>query len=406
MARIRIVDDWLRSPASPPTHYRSIMVVAERWAEQRVLMRAYADSADQTRPTIVLHGTEVAIGPAGVDPNGEWGVHVQPPVDGLAQQLKEQLELAAKRLSGSKGNAPRLADEAPSFERKRTNNWAPGSPRDVPESPIASAGWDPAVAASQHAMHAGASVSYSNAAFPQAPPPAPPYHAPPPFTASGQTSHAPPPFTASGQTSHAPPPFTASGHPNPQLATVVGPPQAYPVPQHQAAAYVPQAPAAEYIAPSGIASDGGMTVSPPSNPSLRLTPLPVSSDQHQRRRRRTTASHRVPTGARTALGYTSGAGAQNAVIRLGLRPAAAARLGRLVDRTVPADFQITNLERDVLNLLAEKHRVSARAIGELVGVVDAVAWMEQLVSKLERYGLDLIAPGEPSGSDPTYVLRA
>jgi hypothetical protein len=50
MARIRIVDEWLRSPASPPSHYRSIMVVAERWAEQRVLMRAYADSPDQTRP--------------------------------------------------------------------------------------------------------------------------------------------------------------------------------------------------------------------------------------------------------------------------------------------------------------------------------------------------------------------
>ena len=82
MARIRIVDEWLRSPASPPTHYRSIMVVAERWAEQRVLMRAYAESADQTRPTIVLHGTELAIGPASTDPNGSWGIHVQPPVDG------------------------------------------------------------------------------------------------------------------------------------------------------------------------------------------------------------------------------------------------------------------------------------------------------------------------------------
>ena len=60
----------------------------------------------------------------------------------------------------------------------------------------------------------------------------------------------------------------------------------------------------------------------------------------------------------------------------------------------------------IIDLLAEKNRLTARAIGELVGVVDAVAWMEQLVSKLERYGLDLVAPGEPSGSDPTYVLRA
>lgn len=323
------------------------MVVAERWGEQRVLMRAYAESPDQTRPTIVLHGTEVAIGPAGTDPNGEWGLHVQPPVDGLAQELKEQLELAARRLAGAKGNAPRLADEAPTFERKRTNNWAPGSPRDLPEAPIPRAAWDPAVAASQHA---------------------------------------------------------APAYPNPQMATMVAPPHAVSVPQHQAAAYVPAAPAAEYIAPSGIPSDGGMTVAAPSNPTLRRTPMPVTTEQHQRRKRRTTKN--VPVaGARTALGYSSGAGAQNAVIRLGLRPAAAARLGRLVDRTVPADFQITQIEREVLNALGERDRLSARAISELVGVVDAVAWMEQLVSKLERFGLDIVGPGEPSGSDPTYVLR-
>src|SRR5205807_106834 len=76
MAQIRIVDDWLRSPASPPSHYRSVMVIAEKWAEQRVLMRAYAESRDQTRPTILLHGIELAIGPAGLDLNGPWGIHV------------------------------------------------------------------------------------------------------------------------------------------------------------------------------------------------------------------------------------------------------------------------------------------------------------------------------------------
>ena len=53
-SQIRIVDDWLRSPASPPSHYRSVMVIAEKWAEQRVLMRAYAQSRDQTMPTIML----------------------------------------------------------------------------------------------------------------------------------------------------------------------------------------------------------------------------------------------------------------------------------------------------------------------------------------------------------------
>ena len=76
MAQIRLVDDWLRSPASYPTHYRSVMVIAEKWAEQRVLMRAYAQSREQTMPTILLHGVELAIGPAGIDVNGPWGIHV------------------------------------------------------------------------------------------------------------------------------------------------------------------------------------------------------------------------------------------------------------------------------------------------------------------------------------------
>jgi hypothetical protein len=133
MARIRIVDAWLRCPTAHPTHQRAVMVVAEAWAEQRVLMRAYADSADQTRPTIALHGAELAIGPAGTDPHGPWGIHIEPPADGRAQRLRDELELAARRLSGSKGNPPRLMDEESPFERKRTNHWAPGTPRDVPD---------------------------------------------------------------------------------------------------------------------------------------------------------------------------------------------------------------------------------------------------------------------------------
>ncbi len=130
MARIRIVDEWLRSPVSPPSRYRAIMVVAESWGEQRVLMRAFQESTDQTRPTIVLHGEELAVGPAGTDPHGPWGIHVQPPVDGRAQELRAQLELAAKRLAGSRGRPARLQDEAPAFDNKQTGYWSPGSPRD------------------------------------------------------------------------------------------------------------------------------------------------------------------------------------------------------------------------------------------------------------------------------------
>src|SRR5260221_12204543 len=106
MAQIRLVDDWLRSPASAPSHYRSVMVIAEKWAEQRVLMRAYAESRDQTLPTIRLHGAELAIGPAGVDVNGPWGIHVGEPSEGRAQVVKHRLEEAARRRAGSNGKSP------------------------------------------------------------------------------------------------------------------------------------------------------------------------------------------------------------------------------------------------------------------------------------------------------------
>ncbi|TMQ09775.1 MAG: hypothetical protein E6J91_29230, partial [Deltaproteobacteria bacterium] len=135
MAQIRIVDDWLRSPASAPSHYRSVMVIAEKWAEQRVLMRAYAESRDQLRPTIMLHGIELAIGPAGLDLNGPWGIHVGDDPEARAPHIKEQLEHAARRIAGSKGNPPRLADEEPTFNREPTANWAPGAPRIMPARP-------------------------------------------------------------------------------------------------------------------------------------------------------------------------------------------------------------------------------------------------------------------------------
>jgi hypothetical protein len=312
MAQIRIVDDWLRSPASPPSHYRSVMVIAEKWAEQRVLMRAYAQSRDQTMPTILLHAVELAIGPAGLDANGPWGIHAGQQME--AQQVKAALEDAARRLAGSKGNPPRLVDEAQTFDREPTGNWGPGTPRVLPQ---------------RHEQRA-----------------------------------------------------TPVEH----VAAV----SAARVPQAQVATYVPQVPQAQHVPQVQPA------VTAPSNPELRKTPVP---------RRPSGKTRPPPLGMRTALGYASGSGAQSAIVKLGLAPQVSARLGRLVDRVVPADFVIDAGERRVLNALGE-HALTARAIGHMLDIADATTFMEELTSKLEQYGLgDLIEPGEPQGGEPTYRMR-
>ncbi len=313
MAQIRFVDAWLRAPGAPPSQYRSVMVITEKWAEQRVLMRAYAESRDQTRPTITLYGIELAIGPAGVDVNGAWGIHVGEQTDGAAQQVKVQLEEAARRLAGSKGNPPRLADEESTFDRELTANWGPGAPRLVPKR----------VDAGQPGID-----------FVQSP--------------------------------------SAARLPQQQAATFV--------PQHQIAAHHVPAPA-----PSAA----------PSNPELRKTPMP---------RQRSGKTRPPPLSARTALGYQSGSGAQSAVVRLGLAPHVSSRLGWLVDRVVPQDFQIDSGERKVLNALGD-HELTAKAIGHMIDVTDAVTYMEELTKKLENYGLDLVEPGVPHGGEPTYRLR-
>jgi hypothetical protein len=334
MAQIRIVDDWLRSPASPPSHYRSVMVIAEKWAEQRVLMRAYSQSRDQTMPTIMLHGTELAIGPAGIDVNGPWGIHVGQHASMDAQAIKAALEDAARRLAGSKGNPPRLVDESATFDREPTGNWGPGSPRVLP----------------QRADQRGPAIEH------------------------------------------------------------VGSVGAARVPQSQIATYVPQSPPAQHVAqaPHAMPAQG---VAAPSNPELRKTPLP----------RRSAGKTRPPPGprnvdppasrsgaaplARTALGYASGSGAQSAIVKLGLAPQVSAHLGRLVDRVVPADFVIDDGERRVLNALGEQ-QLTARAIGNMLDIADAVSFMEELTRKLEGYGLgDLVEPGEPKDGEPTYRMR-
>jgi len=319
VAAIRIVDDWLRSPVSQPSRYRSVMVIAEKWAEQRVLMRAYAESRDQTRPTITLHGAELAIGPAGTDVNGPWGIHVGDNPDERSADIKQHFESAAKRLAGSKGNPPRLLDEESTFDREPTANWGPGAPRILPKRP--------------------------------------------------QNIPTPVDFVA--------------------------PASAVRAPVHQAATFIPQVPSAQHAA--NTAPDAQA----PSNPATRISPLP----RPRGKTRPPMAMASLVASARTALGYSSGAGAQSAIVRLGLAPQVSARLGRLIDRVVPADFQIDAGERRVLNALGDGAVMSARAIGNLLDLTDAVAFMEELVKKLEAYGIDLVEPGEPHGNEPTYRLR-
>ncbi len=316
MAKIRIVDDWLRSPASPPSHYRSVMVIAEKWAEQRVLMRSYAESRDQTRPTIFLHGEELAIGPAGLDVHGPWGIHVSSNAEGHAQALAAMLEESARRIAGSKGSPPRLIDESQTFDREPTGNWTPGAPAMTP-------------------------AHRSRARRP---------------TGSEPAEH---------------------------MATRV--------PQVPSAVPVASSPAHRYAASSAPPQ---IMASVPSNPDLRRTPVPVMR------------KHGLPPpNERTSLGFQSGAGAQSAIVRLGLLPAVSARMPYLAERVVPADFQVSRIEREVLNAIGMQGGMTARAIGNLVHIADPVSWMEHFVRKLEDYGLELLEPGEAYGGEPTYRLR-
>ncbi|MBP9087464.1 MAG: hypothetical protein KBG15_15175 [Kofleriaceae bacterium] len=332
MAKIRFVDDWLRSPHAAPSRFRVAMVVAEKWAEQRVLMRAYTAGRDQTQPTITLHGQELAIGPATLDPNGPWGIHVAPLVDGRAQELQAMLEAAAKRLAGSKGNPPRLADEEGTFDREPTGNWDLGAPRMVP-----GAGRSREMEPMQGAR----------------------------IVASVKTFHA-----------------------NPPHHTAVAPtvaPSAMPV------SALRSGPASAVSQPNGGAPLAG---------GVRSTPMP----------RRRPANTEPPGHSRTALGFQSGAGAQSALVRLGLSPAVSSRLARLAHSVVPTDFQITSFERMVLNMLGDaalyaNADVQACEIGNLIAVEDPVAWMEGLIHKLEQFGLPLIEPGNPIGAEPSYRIR-
>jgi hypothetical protein len=316
MAAIRFVDSWLRCPGAPASNYPSVMVVAEKWAEQRVLMRGYSESRDQTLPTILLHGAELAIGPAGLDINGPWGIHVAD--QGAATVVKQGLEEAARRLAGSKGNPPRLLDENQRFEPEPPRDWAPDAP--------------------------GAMASR-------------------PEPRDTMVDRIAPPFGGAAGGAQVPP------------VDVVAPIAAARVPQGQVA-----------------------TVVPANEP--RWSPSATAGAPQAARRTRPAG------GIRTALGYASGAGAQSAIVRLGLAPHVSAKLGQFTDRVVAAEFSIDARERRALNALGEHPHVTARALGQLLDVHDAVSFMEELVRKLEAHGLgDLVEPAEPVGGEPTYRLR-
>ncbi len=357
MARIRIVDQWMRSPVSPQIRHRSIMVIAETWAEQKVLMRAFASSLDQTQPTIGLQGQEIPISPAGTDAHGPWGIHVQPPVDGRAQQLREQLQSAAKWLAGSKGNPPRLEDEAPADERIPTTPWTP--PAD-PRLASASGPQERTVHAASPGRSPGpASGPHDRTALPGMLPTVP-QGAPPPAYPS-----------ASGAPMHA-----------------IGPGQNAPYHRSAAAGYAPRAPGQR--APTPMPSRG-RGAAPNATRSRNMQPA---------RARRARQTQNPPTGARTALGYSSPSqplAAQRSYHRGPNRSS----LATVVGRTMPVGFQLHERERAVLDALSRERQLTAARVSELSGAGDGHDYMQRLMVKLGSHGLDLVEL-----RDGIYRLRA
>jgi len=125
MARIRIVDEWVRAPGGKCRRDPVVMVVAERWAEQRVLMRAFVNSMDRQNPSIQLGGKEFAISPT-ADSTDAWGIHVRLKQEGAAQELRKLLEAAATFLSG--GNVDNGCSRGGSPLEASTTNYVMGGP--------------------------------------------------------------------------------------------------------------------------------------------------------------------------------------------------------------------------------------------------------------------------------------
>ena len=331
------------------------MVIARSWAEQRVLMRAFAECEDQTRPTITLHGSQLAIGPAGLDPHGEWGIHVEPPVDGRAQELREALQLAAKLLAGSKGNPPRLQDEVSHFEDKATNHWKPASKA------------EPQVTR-------------------------PDYYEP----AAGKASAGETPVSPAARMARThfrkTPPFWGNTYDTPELQTKTAPAEALVHGSRRAASSaVPKAqpmPMAQSVAQSVAQS----TASAGAGPSKSS------------RQRRQTFRY---SGAVTAQKTVSGPATKNKAAKTVHGFSSAKRqyetYAATAGKTMPLGFKLDDAERRVLDALG-KASLSATEVGALLDVEDAMSWMARFMDKLAELGLDLVTPGDDRDGEPTYIL--
>jgi hypothetical protein len=342
VARIRIIDEWMRSPVSTPVHQRLIMVVAETWAEQKVLMRAFQNSLDQTRPSIGLMGHELAISPAGTEPYGPWGIHVQPPQDGRAQELRGQLEQAARHMAGSKGNPPRLMDELPADERKPTTPWTGQRVAGPNERTVMPQGM--------------AGGSQPDMRYDTEPEVNPPVASPPARVYTPQRPHGSP----------------APAHPQPG-GYQQGYPPAAPPPTY------PQAPSAG---------------TPTPFPNYRQNQY-AQGGARARRARRT-----AHPGSATAHGYTSTdtpVSQRRSYHSNALRPSS---LATVVGKTMPIGFRISGPERVVLDALSRGGTLTGEQVALMASAPDGHAFMAELIAKLAGHGIDLV---EIAGS--VYRLR-
>jgi hypothetical protein len=326
VARIRIIDEWLRSPVSGPVRQRMVMVVAETWAEQKVLMRAYQSSLDQTRPSIGLMGQELAIGPAGLEPYGPWGIHVYPAEDGRAQVLRTQLEQAARHLAGSKGNPARLMDELSAEERKPTTPWVG---RRMVSGPSAATVAPPGmVGGSNPGIEPADSQAYTDPDVSRpdfGPPPARPAPVQPAHGYQGQP----------GGGNHQPVQHGRGAQPTP-------------FPNYRQNQY----------AQSGARAR-----------RARRTQQPGSSTQHG------FTSTDTPVNQRRS--YHSNA----------LRPSS---LATMVGRTMPLGFQMTGQERVILDALSRGGTLTGEQVALMAQVSDGHAFMTGLIGKLAGHGIDLV----------------